>query len=242
VTPAVRQWLPKADVEIGRVYVGTPCYGGVCHASFAESVSDLRAELASRGAQMVWARTHGESLIQRARDTITATFMADEDASHLVWIDADIEFRAIDVIRLLCHDVDVIGGVYPKKTLPVELVVHPLDGAKMHSETGAVEVSVVGTGFLCTKRKVYNKLRQREPELAYHTIEDADRIKPWRHHYWPVAIEDGVLWSEDYLFCRRWRRYGGQVWADPAIKLTHIGAYEFREQPAPTVAVDCEAA
>lgn len=226
-TPAKREWRPT-DIEVGRVHVGTPCYGGVVHAAFAQAMLDLAAELASRGVQMVWARTHSESLVHRARDTITATFMADAHATHLIWIDSDIAFEASDVVRLMLHDVDVIGGVYPKKTYPIEQVVHGLDNGLVNEVTGAVEVSVIGTGFLCTKRTVYEQLRETSPELAYRTVEDAEHIRPWRHHYWPCPVEDGVLWSEDYALCRRWRALGGQIWADPAIKLTHIGAHEFK--------------
>lgn len=226
-TPETRQWRPS-DIEVGRVYVGTPCYGGVVHASFAQAMIDLAADLASRKVQMVWARTHAESLVHRARDTITATFMADTDASHLMWIDADIAFEARDVIRLLLHDLEIIGGVYPKKCYPVEQVVHGLEGAKTNHASGAVEVSVIGTGFLCTKRAVYETLREATPELAYVTVEDPENIRPWRHHYWPCPVEDGVLWSEDYALCRRWRAMGGQIWADPGIKLTHIGSHEFK--------------
>lgn len=226
-TPVKREWRP-ADIEVGRVYVGTPCYGGVVLASFAQAMIDLAAELASRGVQMVWARTHSESLVHRARDTITATFMADADATHLIWLDADIAFRAEDVVRLMLHDVDIIGGIYPKKAYPVETVVHGLDGGAVNEVSGAVEVAVIGTGFLCTRRIVYERLREATPELAYSAAEDAEAIKPWRHHYWPCPVEDGVLWSEDYALCRRWRALGGQVWADPAIRLTHIGNHEFK--------------
>lgn len=226
-TSVKREWRPT-DIEVGRVYIGTPCYGGVVLAAFAQAMVDLAAELASRGVQMVWARTHSESLVHRARDTITASFMADPEASHLIWIDADIAFEAKDVVRLMLHDVDIIGGLYPKKKYPVETVVHGLEGGAVNEVSGAVEVAVIGTGFLCTKRVVYERIRAATPELAYQAAEDEARIAPWRHHYWPCPVEDGVLWSEDYALCRRWRAMGGQVWADPAIRLTHIGAHEFK--------------
>jgi hypothetical protein len=33
--------------------------------------------------------------------------------------------------------------------------------------------------------------------------------------------------SEDYAFCRRWQKLGGEIWLDPLVKLDHIGHYTF---------------
>lgn len=223
---SLKEWT--TDAVVGRVYIGTPAYGGVVHAAFTSSLNDAIQALAKRGVQSAWVHTNGESLVHRARDTITAQFMADVDATHLMWIDADIGFRGDDVIRLLAHDQDIIGAVYPKKKYPIEAVVHGLDGAEPDERTGSIEVSAIGTGFLCTKRIVYERLAAESPELAYAVDGDSDAVAPHRHHYWPCAVEDGRLWSEDYMLCRRWRRLGGKVWADPNISLTHSGMHEFQ--------------
>jgi hypothetical protein len=37
----------------------------------------------------------------------------------------------------------------------------------------------------------------------------------------------GTYLSEDFSFCRRWTRMGGEIWADLESKLTHVGAYSF---------------
>ena len=33
--------------------------------------------------------------------------------------------------------------------------------------------------------------------------------------------------SEDYAFCRRWQKLGGDVWLDPLVKLDHVGHFTF---------------
>ena len=39
------------------------------------------------------------------------------------------------------------------------------------------------------------------------------------------VVEDGMLWSEDYTFCKRWLALGGEIWLDPEIRLAHWGTY-----------------
>jgi hypothetical protein len=42
-----------------------------------------------------------------------------------------------------------------------------------------------------------------------------------------IDEETGEYLSEDYAFCRRWRKLGGKVWLDTESRLVHIGNYEF---------------
>ena len=35
--------------------------------------------------------------------------------------------------------------------------------------------------------------------------------------------DDNRYLSEDYTFCRRWQKIGGEIWLDPNTKLNHIG-------------------
>ena len=37
--------------------------------------------------------------------------------------------------------------------------------------------------------------------------------------------QDGVLQSEDWVFCNQYRDVGGKIWLNPTIKLDHIGTY-----------------
>ena len=39
--------------------------------------------------------------------------------------------------------------------------------------------------------------------------------------------DDNRYLSEDYTFCRRWQKIGGEIWLDPNTKLNHIGTYTF---------------
>jgi FkbM family methyltransferase len=54
--------------------------------------------------------------VERARNVLTANFLAG-DCTHLLFIDSDIAFTPRDVQRIISHDEDVVGGIYPLKTM-----------------------------------------------------------------------------------------------------------------------------
>ena len=43
--------------------------------------------------------------------------MANPQATHLMFIDADINFDPMDILHMLQHDKDIVVGAYPKKDL-----------------------------------------------------------------------------------------------------------------------------
>ncbi len=109
------------------------------------------------------------------------------------------------------------------------------DTASFDQSTGLLEIAEAGTGFMLTKRTVYERLIQAYPESRISrlsTIEDGSpAAMPWHHNFFPVEVVNGELMPEDYAFCRRWRLLGGKVWADPTIQLTHHGAHDYTGDP-----------
>ena len=98
-----------------------------------------------------------ESLISRARNTLTAKFLHNKESTHLMFIDADIGWEPWHLLVMLNRDVDVIGGLYPMKSLPVKWCVNGFEGAE-EGPDGLQEVSKTGTGFMLIKRHVFEKL------------------------------------------------------------------------------------
>lgn len=100
-----------------KLCIATPCYGAQLFAEYVSSLSDTIAYLASKGIQTRAKFIVHESLITRARNNLMAQFMALEGFTHLMFIDADIKWDARDIYAMLMKDVDVVGGIYPKKRL-----------------------------------------------------------------------------------------------------------------------------
>ena len=100
------------------IFFATPCYGGVVTDQYFLSMFRLSQVLMQYGIKFRITTLRNESLIPRARNILTAMFLEDASATHLMFIDADVEFDPDSVIRMLAMDKDVIAAAYPKKYSP----------------------------------------------------------------------------------------------------------------------------
>jgi hypothetical protein len=98
-----------------KVLIGTPAYGGLCHVSYTSSLIQTIKHCASLGIEVEPCFLANESLIPRARNTIVARFMNDPTLTHLLFIDADVNWSPAALPRLLAHNKEIIGAMYPKK-------------------------------------------------------------------------------------------------------------------------------
>jgi hypothetical protein len=144
-----------------------------------------------------------------------------------MFVDADIGWEPWHLLALLNRDVDVIGGLYPMKTLPIKWVVNGFEGA----ETGPdnlQEVSKTGTGFMLVKRHVFEKLNEHPAVKPFNN--DIGLPKELDQHlrtYYDTAVRENRYYSEDWTFCENWRDLGGKVWVDTRVLLRHVGSYVF---------------
>ena len=224
--------------------IGTPCFGGQMCTEYTQSLLALKEACMQYGIKMTCIFLGNESLIQRGRNTIAHHFLQMEDATHLMFIDADQRFRANDIALMIKADKGIIGGPVPMKGIDWNRVRqgavlnHPnlaaltgifnlnkLEGHDMVSPEQPFQVEHIGTGFMLIRRDVFEALA---PHTQTYTNGGAS-IPPDEEVYdfFRVQVEDGKLLSEDYHFCHEYRKHGGTVWAAPWCELGHFGAYCF---------------
>jgi hypothetical protein len=56
-----------------------------------------------------------DSLVSRARNNLVAKAMNDKDCTHIMFIDTDITWDPVDILKLLVSNKCLSGGVYPLK-------------------------------------------------------------------------------------------------------------------------------
>ena len=228
------------------LFVATPCYGGLVNQKYTQSLIQLVSKSMQHGMQMGYFTRSNESLITRARNDLTFTFLQ-SPATHLMFIDADINFDPDDIFKMISYNKDIITGAYPTKTINWEKMansknitvkdlksnsVRYASGIKNSNKTedGLLEIIDGATGFMLIKREVIEKMIKNYPETKYmpEVYDDPSQKGLPKYALFDTMIDEGRYLSEDYTFCRRWQRMGGKIYVDPNIILDHVGTYTFK--------------
>jgi hypothetical protein len=218
-----------------RVHICMPCYGGQLTESTFMSYIKWSNTCRQLGLDWTIETMTNESLISRARNTLVAKFLSNPQSTHLMFVDADIGWEPWHLLAMLNADKDVIGGLYPMKSLPVRWVVNGVEGGETSEDGNLLEVSKTGTGFMLVKRHVFEKLNNHPAVKPFNNdIGLPKELDQYLKTYYDTAVRENRYYSEDWTFCENWRDLGGKIWVDKRILLKHTGTYvfDYATQPA----------
>lgn len=235
------------------IFVATPMYGGMCIGNYASALMQLPMICSQAGIRMYYTYMMNESLITRARNKIAFDFL-ETDATHLMFIDADIGFNPNDIVEMVKRDVEIVCGLYPRKEIQwsrvAEAVNRGVPDHELKDHTGTFVVNLVnnerqevkinelmeiqngGTGFMLIKREVFEALLDKVPEYNsdMYLATDTERKPQVIKEFFTTSIDpesNNRLLSEDYHFCKLARKNGFKIYAAPWVELSHTGTYVF---------------
>lgn len=212
-----------------KAFIAIPAYGDLC-AEFVHSLFGSQVALQSAGISADLCILSGSCHVDDARNDLARQFL-DSDCDRMVFIDADIGWDPVDLVRIIQADHDVSGGIYPLKQDYEGYPVRPCQGPLQAEADGWLEVEGVPGGFTCVKRHVIQTLYDQEWRGFYGSRDDPDKHKPIKlifERLYDNPGEDpiyGARTSSDYAFCRKTRAAGFHIYIHPMIKLRHIGEY-----------------
>lgn len=231
------------------VFIGTPMFGGNCSGHYVMSLLNLHKALVENGISCSCEFLYNECFVTVARNRLVDAFMK-TNATHLLFIDADIKFNAEDVVKMVKADKDIICGVYSRRSIdwnsikeaaknnvPAEELKYytgNLVGNLLNNDEKIIidepyEIKHGGTGLMLIKRSVFEQLEQEVP-LYRPSLDYLYGGKDEMHREYFRLIRDPENQSfvgEDYQFCELWRQNGGKVFAAPWTRISHVGSYEY---------------
>lgn len=100
------------------ILLATPCYGGLVTDAYHLSV--VRSYIHYRDSptvQLSSATVPGIADLPKARGALIYQFLHNPDQTHVLFVDADIEFAPEMLERFASSGHDVVTGIYPKKAI-----------------------------------------------------------------------------------------------------------------------------
>jgi hypothetical protein len=97
-------------------------------------------------------------------------------------------------------------------------------------ENNLTKVKHLATGFMLIKRTVIEVMSKAFPQTKY--VDDVNFLSGKENDFayalFDCGVEDGHYLSEDWMFCNRWQKMGGSVYADITINLDHTGIETYK--------------
>lgn len=239
--------IDKVKLQQISLLIATPMQGGNCTGVYAASLSKLVYSLRDWEIQFSYLYYENESLVPRARNEIAVEFL-NTLHTHVLLLDADIGFEAGNILAMMAHEKGFIAAPYPLKKINWEKVkAAARDGAteeelkkiaasdfvvnyleKDFDLDQAVRVSEAGAGCMLLSRTVFEDMVHYYPGISYRAMRDRPTYKGRGWDFFGVGKGAGNYYQpEDYTFCQRWRKLGGEIWLCPWMTLTHRGAMNF---------------
>lgn len=175
------------------------------HAEFVKCLTALQAHLIRSDVDFELAIVSG-TLVYMARDKIACRAI-NKGFTHVLWLDADMIFQPTLLDDLLDSGKDFVSGICHSRRPPYASCLFrrmdDLSHLERFEEYPAEPFQVAGCGFACVLIKT---------EII------ADVQKQYKSCFTPERD-----WGEDLTFCRRAAAMGHRIWAEPYVRLGHIG-------------------
>ena len=98
-----------------KLYILTPCFASLCYVNYVHCLMATIEIFRQIGFPLKVEFCKNDSLVSRARNNLIARAMTDKEATHFLFIDNDITWDPLDIIKLILSEKDLVGGIYPLK-------------------------------------------------------------------------------------------------------------------------------
>ncbi|HET7806138.1 MAG TPA: hypothetical protein VFL53_18010 [Pseudolabrys sp.] len=234
-----------------RIVVATPAFGEMFYTPYVQSMLRLQRAMQQRG----WGMRHASisyAYIGEARNYLLTHWYDKTDATHLLFVDADMGFEPQLVFDMVAIDKPVVGVIYTKRQVDLKklaalaakgekperaiahahnFIIRPLRGRPPRRMKGFMEVAGCGTGIMLIKRSAIAGMLKTLPGLNDTNAKKTNPLAAGLDRMiraFDTIEADGVPLVDDFAFCYRWQNLcKGELWARADQSVTHIGLHKF---------------
>lgn len=215
------------------ILICVPAYGQTMYAQTAQSIYTLGQWLTQQGIKnhLMW---YSGADIEEIRNLfVTAWYDGRPEMSHMLFVDSDMGFPHELIKDMIWFDKPLMGTLYAKrKTTPDIVGTLPEGHSTKDISYGFMKSEGLGTGVMMISREVIKTMLEKIPHLARpiqtSLAEASSDMKLTRiiHAFDKIKNNEYQL-SEDMSFCRRWIAIGGEIWANVAHRISHVGPFDY---------------
>lgn len=209
-----------------RVMIATPAYAGKVDIPYALSLAHTLSLLQMNQIEVQPLITSSGSLLVAERNRIVQSFW-ESDCTHLLCIDADLGWPAQAVLAMLESKKEFVAGCYPARNplkTAKEFLFRPeyQNNGSLIQEKHLIKMQYIPAGFMLIARSAIKKMRDKHPDLYYEPKDKRNNPEPG-YCFFNTEVYEGEFWGEDFVFCRKAREAGVEIWVDPLIQFDHAG-------------------
>ena len=202
-----------------KLRIATPSYDGKVHAEYAQSLLLAGYVLAKCGIEVSATITKHNAFIDSARSIIVKSFL-ESDCTHLMFVDADLQFPDHAIAALVSAELPFCAGMYCSRHKKDKYTMRMPDHKVVERE-GWLQVERIPAGFMCIERSVLEVMSERAESFW---INDSDVPLVFK-----IKREDGRMIGEDFSFCDDYMElyregvFKEPIWIWPDIDFEHDG-------------------
>ena len=187
------------------IFVATPTLTGKLDRRYVSALINSMDVLKNHGHDVLWFTVTG-SLISKARNRCVHSFL-ESNADTLVFVDDDMIWEPLDMLKLIESEHSMIGGTYLQKRDDELIFNKPLSEG-----LGVIPIKWLPGGFIKIEREVFETIKAKLDVTTYDGITA----------FYQEEYQNGFV-GEDVFICKLYTEAGGQPYLDTSISLGHIG-------------------
>src|SRR5262245_40726300 len=234
-----------------KIVVATPAHGEIFYTPYVQSVLRLQRAMTQHG----WSMRHATvsyAYVAEARNYLLTHWFDKTDATHLLFVDADMGFEPQLVLDMVAFDKPITGVIYTKRQMDLkrlaaaaarnqpparataqahDFIIRPVRGRRPNKSGGFIEVEGCGTGIMLIKREAIATMLARLPEIDVPRTRMSSPLSGGLGRMiraFDNITVDRTLLLDDFAFCHRWHVLcKGEIWARADQAVTHVGLHKF---------------